>query len=372
MRARDKSAEQPTVAIIGTRGYPSFYGGFETAVRKIAPYLAEDGWVVRVYGRPGATRSDSSDIDSRVISTTTRGVNSTSLSTLTFGLTSAIHAFFHKPDVALVMNVANGYWLPLLKARGIPTVVNVDGIEWQREKWGKLAKAVFRWGAWMTAKFAGHLVFDAKAIESFWQREFGRGGTFIPYGGETSDALPLEPGLTSKSYALLVARFVPENSIIEFVEAAETISKAHDVVLVGSAPEGTPLHRRVADLAEGNDRVHWLGHVSDDRRLFALWQHAGAYFHGHSVGGTNPALVQAMTLGVSIVARDTVYNREVLGSAGMFCEATPDAIAASILEMIRDPKEFGMLAAERASTEYTWAGVCRLYADVLQGEIRAR
>ena len=238
------------------------------------------------------------------------------------------------------MNVANGYWLPILKLRGIPTVVNVDGIEWHREKWGRLAKAMFRRGARLTAKFADHLIFDARAIEDFWMQQFGRTGTFIPYGGETAGALPVEPGLVSQKYALMVARFVPENTISEFVEATEEISREFDVVLVGSAPEGSVLQREVSALADRNDRVHWLGHISDDQRLYALWQHAGAYFHGHSVGGTNPALVQAMTIGVPIVARDTVYNREVLARAGTYVEPTAASIATGMKSMIRDSAEY--------------------------------
>ena len=100
---------QRTVAIIGTRGYPSYYGGFETAVRRLAPFLADRGWNVTVYGRPGATRDQDVTLDDRVRSVTTKGVETTSLSTLSYGLTSVIHAMFHKPDVALVMNVANGF-----------------------------------------------------------------------------------------------------------------------------------------------------------------------------------------------------------------------------------------------------------------------
>ncbi|REK74028.1 glycosyltransferase [Aeromicrobium endophyticum] len=357
--------------MIGTRGYPSYYGGFETAVRHISPHLASRGWDVSVYGRPGQTRPDDAGFDPRVRSVITRGLDSTSLSTLSYGLTACVHAFFRKPDVALVMNVANGFWLPLLRLRGIPTVVNVDGIEWHRAKWGRLAKAMFRWGATFTAKFADELVFDAEAIADFWLREFGRTGTFIPYGGETSEPLPVEDGLTSRRYALMVARFVPENTISEFVEAASDISRDYDVVLVGSAPEGSRLHAEVSELDGSNPRVHWLGHVNDDRRLYSLWQHSGAYFHGHSVGGTNPALVQAMTLGAPVVARDTVYNREVLADAGLYCSPEPAAIADVVRHMIENSSEYRHKAAERAADAYTWSGVNDAYEAVLLDQLDA-
>lgn len=359
-------SRRPKVAIIGTRGYPSYYGGFETAVRKLAPYLVDEGWDVAVYGRKGQMRDGDPGVDSRVRSVLTPGIDSNSLSTLSYGFSACLHAFVHKPDVALIMNVANGYWLPLLKLRGIPTVVNVDGIEWHRAKWGRLAKAMFRRGARLTARFGDHLVFDARAIGDFWLQEFGRTGTFIPYGGETSEELPVEPGLTKNQYALMVARFVPENTISEFVEAAEEISQNFDVVLVGSAAAGNPIRDQVESLAERNPRVHWLGHISDDRRLFALWQHAGAYFHGHSVGGTNPALVQAMTIGAPIVARDTVYNREVLADAGSFCEPSPQAIAEGVTAMIRNADAFRERSVVRASESYTWEGVQADYESVLR------
>ncbi|GAA4678896.1 glycosyltransferase [Frondihabitans cladoniiphilus] len=353
-----------SVAIIGTRGYPSYYGGFETAVRKIAPHLAESGWQVTVYGRDGATRDDDPARDARVVSTTTGGIESRSLSTLSYGFTAVLDALVHKPDVALVMNVANGFWLPLLRLRGIPTLVNVDGIEWERAKWGRLAKFVFRSGARTTAWFGTRLVGDAREIVRRWQADFGRRAVFIPYGGEEPGILPLESGLTHRGYALVVARFVPENTVAEFVEAARTIARSHDVVIVGSSGYGDELDEAVAELAATSPRVTWLGHLSDDRRLLALWQHAGAYFHGHSVGGTNPALVQAMLCGAPTVARDTVYNREVLGDSGVFVAPTPAAISEAVVDLLGDPVRQEALAdaaQARAREHYTWADICRRY-----------
>ncbi len=357
-----------SVAIIGTRGYPSYYGGFETAVRKIAPYLVDEGWDVTVYGRVGATRDSDPERDLRVRSVMTHGVETKSVSTLSYGLTATLHALIHKPDVALVMNVANGYFLPLLRARGVRTIVNVDGIEWDRAKWGRLAKAVFKGGARATARFADELICDSEAISARWSRDFGRDGVFIPYGGDAIESLPLEPGLTHRGYVLVVARFVPENTIPEFVDAAAAIARSVPVVIVGSSGYGGPVEEKVAALAAENPDVTWLGHISDDRRLLALWQHAGVYFHGHSVGGTNPTLVQAMAMGAPIVARDTVYNREVLDEGGVFCQPEPDAIARAVTSLAADPE-----AQERASKKnsarsrerYTWESVCAAYEAAL-------
>ena len=357
-----------TVAIVGTRGYPSYYGGFETAVRKLVPHLADSGWDVTVYGRPGAVREDDPTRDPRITSVLTRGLESKSLSTLSYGLTACLHAARRRPKVALVMNVANGYFLPLLRARGVRTVVNVDGIEWDRAKWGRLAKLVFRVGARMTARWADELVFDARAIAERWERDFGRTGTFIPYGGEVRADLPLEPGLTAGEYVLVVARFVPENSIPEFFEAVERLAARTTIVIVGSSGYGGELDERAAELAERFETVRSLGHVSDDRRLLGLWQHCGVYFHGHSVGGTNPTLVQAMTLGCAVVARDTVYNREVLGSGGVFCAPEPGSIAAEILRVLGDSEgriELQRLNRARAEQHYSWRLVNTAYEQLL-------
>lgn len=353
-----------SVAIIGTRGYPSYYGGFETAVRKLAPVLIDKGWSVDVYGRAGCTKADDPLRDVRVRSVNTIGLDNKSLSTLSFGLTSVIHAMFQKPDVALVMNVANGFWLPLLKMRGIPTVVNVDGIEWERAKWGRSAKLVFKLGARLTAKFATVLVSDSQEIRRRWKAEFHRDSVFIPYGGEFSDPLPVVDGLESGGYALMVARFVPENTVVEFFKACEGIAKDYPVVIVGSSGYGGDLDTAAARLAKTHDNVTWMGHLSDDKKLMSLWQHAGAYFHGHSVGGTNPALVQAMACGAPVVARHTPYNIEVLGQTEHLVTAEPSALEAGLRRVLNSEDEREAMKSfnrQRAWTHYNWPDVCAAY-----------
>ncbi|WP_253202198.1 glycosyltransferase [Subtercola sp. PAMC28395] len=356
------------MAIIGTRGYPSYYGGFETAVRKLAPYLADAGWDVIVYGRSGSTKVDDPEKDPRIRTIETRGIQTKSISTLSYGLTACLNAARIKPDAALVMNVANGYFLPFLKIRRIPTLVNVDGIEWDRAKWGRLAKAIFRGGARFTARFGDRMVYDSHAIAERWESEFRVQGDFIPYGGDSPNALPLETGLTHRGYVLVVARFVPENTIPEFLDAAQTIARQWPVVIVGSSGYGGELDQRVSQMAENNANIWWLGHVSDDKRLLSLWQHAGVYFHGHSVGGTNPTLVQAMATETPIVARDTVYNREVLGEFGRYCAPEGSSISSAVLDLMADTGAQDSQAkafARRAREVYTWEKVCSAYVDAL-------
>ena len=357
-----------TVAVIGTRGYPSYYGGFETAVRKIAPFLVGRGWDVNVYCRPGATKDDDAARDPRVRTTTTPGLESKSLSTLSFGLTAVLHCLREKPDVALVMNVANGFWLPLLKLRGIPTVVNVDGIEWERAKWNGLAKLVFKLGARLTARFGTLLVSDAVEIQRRWKEDFGRESVFIPYGGEIPVPLDVVPGLEHDSYVLMVARFVPENTVSEFFRAVEDIASDYPVVIVGSSGYRGPLDEDAKELSARHPNVTWLGHLSDDKKLLSLWQHAGAYFHGHSVGGTNPALVQAMACGAPVVARRTVYNSEVLDASEHLVDPDPAAIAKALRDILSDEdlrSKARHANRERAILHYNWEHVCSRYERAL-------
>ena len=142
-----------------------------------------------------------------------------------------------------------------------------------------------------------------------------------------------------------------------------------DVVLVGSAPAEDPLQVAAEAVAATHPRVHLLGHISDDRRLFGLWRHAGVYFHGHTVGGTNPALVQAMALGARVVARDTVYNREVLGEAGRFCDDSTQSVVAAVGAALSDPRPLGDLARARAAEHYSWDLVSTGYADTLAAQL---
>ena len=354
------------MAILGTRGYPSFYGGFETAVRRLAPFLADEGWQVSVYGRNGAVEAESAD--ERIEQITCPGIDNKFLSTLSYGFTSAVHAAVRKPDVALIMNVANGFWLPILRMRGVKTIVNVDGMEWERAKWGKLAKKIFLWGAQLTAKWADEIIVDAQAIGARWAKEFNRDGLYIPYGGDVPSDHEVEPGLERRGYVLMVARFCPENSIQEFFDAVPYLAESFPVVIVGSSGHDGHFDARAAELAREYPRVQWLGHLHDDVRLFSLWQNAGAYFHGHSVGGTNPALVQAMACGAPIVARNTVYNCEVLKQAGIFVEAKSHEIAAALTALMKDPTrqaDLSNAARVRAELAYSWTTVCSGYEAAL-------
>jgi glycosyltransferase involved in cell wall biosynthesis len=268
------------------------------------------------------------------------------------------------------MNVANGFYLPLLRSRQIPTVVNVDGVEWVRDKWNALGKKVFRTGAAATARWADEIVSDSHEIERIWLSEFERSSHFIPYGGEPVEAAPdleavMSIGLTPGDYVLIVARLVPENNVDVMLSGA--IKSGLTTVVVGSGG-GSQVEAGLRNQAAGCPNVRFLGHVSDQVLLSSLWKYCAAYLHGHSVGGTNPALVQAMGLGAPVLAYDTLYNREVLGSSQCLVALEPTAIATRVAELVSSSQlrdDMSRQAKQRVGDIYNWPNVCKAYERVL-------
>jgi glycosyltransferase involved in cell wall biosynthesis len=333
-------------------------------VRRLAPWLVGRGHDVCVYGRAGLRGRPARLITADGVRVhETRGLSSKSLSTLSHGATASFDAARTKPDVVLALNVANGIWLPALRLRGVPVVVNVDGIEWKRAKWGVAARTTFRLGAHMTARLANQLVADSEEIARIWNEEFDVQPTFIPYGADIerdvrSDRVH-DLGLVREGYVLVVARLVPENNVDLLLDALDLMGPT-PAVIVGSANYRYGLEDRLRHRSDGG-LLRWLGHVEDQELLRQLWAHAGAYFHGHSVGGTNPALLQALGLGAPVIAIDTPFNREVLRSEDRLVEPRAEAVAARLTHLLADEGE-----RERAR-EFGQATICDSYRwnDVL-------
>lgn len=358
-------------AIIGSRGFPSTYGGYETLVRYLARFLVADGHRVTVYCREREGRARVWETEG-VRCIATRGVDSKQLSTLSFGATSHADAMRRRFDSAIVLNIANGYWMPLLRAAGVPFAVNTDGLEWKRAKWSGLGKAVFKGGANLTARLAPELICDSQALGEIWQADFDRPSTFIPYGGEVRGPLGssrvAELGLAPGDYVLSVARLAPENNVELTLDAIDRLGDAAPkAVVVGSANFDNPITERL-DALQAAGRVLWLGHVADQDLLAELWQNAGVYVHGHSVGGTNPALLQALGAGAPTIALDTVFNREVLPFDEHLYPDDAGALAARITELVGDQARREQMierGREVVTTRYTWDDVCGRYRDVL-------
>jgi glycosyltransferase involved in cell wall biosynthesis len=338
-------------------------------VGRLAPWLVSRGHQVTVYGR-GNRRSWTREVDG-VHVVDTRGLNTKSASTASHGVTAALHCLRHKPDVVLGLNVANGPAVLLLRARSVPVVMNVDGVEWKRAKWGRLAKAGFRVGAVLSARFAQTLVADSIEIGRIWEEEYDVEPVFIPYGGDVlDDILPgrvRELGLVPGTYALAVARLAPENNVELFLDAMESEGWATPTVVVGSANYRNPIEARLERLS-ADGRVLWLGHVDEPDLLAALWAHAGVYFHGHSVGGTNPALLSALGCGAPTLAVDTPFNREVLEADEQLLPPDPGVVAEAIRTLLDDQDaraRFGARGQRIIRDRYSWDSVLAEYESTL-------
>jgi glycosyltransferase involved in cell wall biosynthesis len=368
---RRTAAIRPRVAILGSRGYPSTYSGFETLVRRLAPDLAGHGFDVSVYCRvPEHPIRWSSSYQDGVRRIATPGIDRKTSSTLSFGLTGSVDALVRGLDAVLVLNVANGFYLPMLRARGIRTAVNVDGLEWERAKWNRLGRSTFRLGARLVARFADEIIVDSKAIGERWQDLFGRRGVFIPYGADVLGARPptriRQLGLVPGTFGLVVARLVPENSIDLILDAVE--SSTAPFVVVGAANYDNPVVGRLERLSACRSEFRWLGHVHDQELLSDLWAHCGVYVHGHSAGGTNPSLLQALGAGSPTLALDTVFNREVLGYDEQLFRSSEDlsALIASVLDSRAKREEIGRRGPKIIHERYTWEASLSEYRDLLE------
>jgi glycosyltransferase involved in cell wall biosynthesis len=352
------------VAVIGTRGYPSFYGGFETAVRKIVESDECEDLDFVVFSRKPDCKEDPKKRNVRVIYT--RFLNSSKFSTLSHIFFSINKIKAEKPDVILAFNVACGFVLPIFRLWRIPVVLNVDGLEWKRGKWGFAGKAVFFTGAWLSSKLATELIADSTNIANYWEEKFGRKCNFIPYGGTPDKSR--EDTVGRRPYVLFVARFVPENHICEFLEATPFIDPSVDIYIVGKSNGSEYGARLLSEYSSNDSRIKDLGRVTSERELNLIWKKSLVYFHGHSVGGTNPALVQAMANACSIVAFDSEFNREVLEETAVFSTANPNHIALCLNSLIKDDdlrRRLSDSAYTRAIENYSWSGVCQAYRSII-------
>jgi glycosyltransferase involved in cell wall biosynthesis len=360
------------IAMIGTRGVPARYGGFETAVEEVGRRLADRGHRVVVYCRT----SDGLERPSRHLGMELvhlPAARKRSLETLTHSALSVGHLLGHRVDAALVFNAANAPLLPLLRAARIPVATHVDGLEWKRAKWGPVGQRYYRVAESMAVRWSDALIADAQGIADYYRQEFGAPTTLLPYGAPlidpTSDRLG-ELGLEAGEYHLVVARFEPENHVDVIVEGYRRSSASKPLVVVGSAPYSDAYTARVHAAADG--RVRFLGGVWDQDQLDQLYAHAFTYVHGHSVGGTNPSLLRAIGAGAAVLAYDVDFNREVLAESGRYF-STPTDVAALVEAAEADPEEVhraGRRARELAKN-YDWDDVAAGY-EALVSRLAAR
>ena len=353
------------LAILGTRGVPAGYGGFETFAEELGARLAARGHEVTVYGR---TKSVPRGI------TSYRGINvvrlpaprSKYLETVVHGLFSAVHAAPRQWDVIYLCNLANVPAALMLRALGKTVALNVDGLEWRRAKWNVIGRAYYRACAWLAARAPIELVADARVIQDHYQKAYGRRTEFLPYGTDletaADDGTLARLGLKPGRYVLYVSRLEPENNAHIVVGAFKGVPTELDLAIVGDAPYAGGYIARLEALAATDPRVKLLGaHYGHAYRV--LRSHAAAYVQATEVGGTHPALVEAMGYGNAICANDVPEHREVLGDAGLYYRDA-DELRACLQRLLDDPALCAGLrrrAAERAADHYSWDAVADAY-----------
>ena len=358
-------SRRPRLALLGSRGIPGNYGGYETLCEELGARLVERGWDVTVYCRAHTTpRGLREHRGMRLVVLPT--VRSKHLDTPVHTALSLAHARGQGFDVALVVNSANAVFLPLLTTAGVPVALHVDGIEKRRAKWGHFGRAVYAVSERLACALPDALVTDAEVIRRHYLERYGAPSTVLTYG---VDARPpraagvlAQLGLAPRDFVLYVSRFEPENNPHRVAAAYRAVRGERKLVMVGGAPYAGPFIR---SFTEGADpRILFPGPIYGEgyRELLA---NAAAYVHATEVGGTHPALVEAMGYGNCLIVNDTPENREVAGDTAVYFRAELPSTLAEALEWVRRHPEAarrrGELAAERAALRFAWHQVTEGY-----------
>lgn len=364
------------IALIGTRGVPARYGGFETLVEEVGRRLVDRGHEITVYCRPVKGQEViSSHLGMTLI--TLPIVRRRAFETLAHTTLSVFHPSISAVDVALLFNAANSPLLPVLRARGKPVATHVDGLEWKRGKWGRFGQRYYRLGESLAVRWSDALVADAVGIQDYYRDEFGVDAEFIAYGapilGPTDGSRIRAFGLDPAAYHLVVARFEPENHVLEIVQGYVRSNCRLPLVVVGSAPYSD--HYTSLVKAAADDRVRFLGGIWDQDLLNDLYSCSASYLHGHSVGGTNPSLLRAAGAGSYTIAFDVNFNREVVGEHGDYF-SEPIQLARALERVEADPRsaKSSGRSLQLAVVRYNWEDVThqyeRLCGRLADGELR--
>lgn len=362
--------------MLGLYGMPLpqlHFTGFETAFGEIAPRLAAAGHEVTIYCRgshypPELRVAEYKGVRLRYVPSP-GGKN---LSGLVATLLASVHALVAgRYDIFFFVNVGMGHHAALCRLFGARVVMNVDGLDWKRAKWGVFARTYFRTAARSAIRFCHRLITDAEAMRKIYLEEFRKDTTMIAYGAyvESSERPEVvrEFGVEPGEYYLIASRLIPENHADLIILGFLQSGTSGKLVIAGGANYDSPFHRRLREIA--TERVIFTGHIHDQSVIKELHCNCFAYVHGHSVGGTNPSLLKAMGYGNLVLALDTVFNREVLADTGRFFARDAGGLAALIREMEGDPAlvaELRRRGPERVRAEYSWDKVSRQYDELFR------
>lgn len=360
------------IAIIGIRGLPSSYSGLETIISELAPRFVQRGHEVTVYCRSPLFKErlpSYKGVQLRYLPS----IEHKWFSTLSHTFLAAIDASIRRYDILFAMNVGNASFGIFPKLMGLPCVLNVDGIEWLRPKWNRLAKKVFYWSAKYAKYFWDILVTDAAEMQRIYREEFGANSVYIGYGANieysTNPEVVRQYGLEPGNYFLIASRLVPDNNADLIVEGFVKSGVDKILAIAGGANyKGNLVERKFHEKlkALANHKVKFLGHISDQLHVKELHCNCYAYVHGHQFGGINPALLKALAYGNCILALDTPFSREVLkdGEYGILYKKDPNDLASKLQQIVKDPElaqKFRDKARNRILERFTWDRIADEY-----------
>ncbi len=356
------------IAMMGTRGVPASYSGFETFVEELGTRLAARGHTVTVYNR-------STWIAHR--EPTYRGMRLKRLPTIphkyfdtvAHTLLSTLHGLLGRYDVVLICNLANAPFALIPRLAGQRVALNVDGVERKRKKWNRLGQLYLFAAEWIATRTPNVMVTDAAVMERYYAERYGVKSAMIPYGApvgrEPAPEIVRGLGLEPDRYVLYVARLEPENNVHVVIEAFEGVETDLTLAVVGDAPYAREYIARLKSTTDS--RIRFLGFVFGDGYR-ALQQSAYAYVQATEVGGTHPALLEAMGYGNYVIANGTPENREVLGDAGVSYDGVA-GLRDALQTVLDDPARrapFQERAMARIRASYGWDAITDQYEALFQ------
>ncbi|MEJ7695053.1 DUF1972 domain-containing protein [Daejeonella sp.] len=362
---------QMKVAIIGTRGYPYVYGGFETFVKELSERLVKKGVKVHIYCQRDLFKEKPGKVNGICLHYIPT-VQTKSLNQIVHSFLSIVHASCSNVDIILVVNLAAGPmgWIP--KLAGKKTMINVDGLEWLRPKWRGLGGKYFKFAARLATKLYDVIITDAEAMHQVYLEEFNTDSKVIAYGApafKVSDQSLLNRfNLQPEEYYLIVGRLIPDNNADLIVKAFSEAKSSKKLIIVGDVPYRDKYAEDLKKYEAPN--IHFVGYVKDSSELMALYQNCFVYIHGHKYGGTNPAMLKAMSNNCAILALDTTFNREMLnnGEFGVFFEESTHSAIEMMNKLESNPtfvKSLKDKVAKGLTDKYNWDAITDSYRSVM-------
>lgn len=358
------------IALIGTRGVPASYGGFETFYEELGKRLAERGHEITVYCRDSYYPEKLDEYLAMKL-VYLPNLKKKSLDTLSHTFFSIIHAIRQPYDVYMVCNAANSPVLVIPRLLGKRIAINTDGLEWKRGKWGMIAKTYYKLCERISTVLADRVVADSRGIQDYYTSEYNSPTTFIPYGAYLSESR--QPDLLEKlnikpnEYFLQITRFEPENNPLLTIQAFKQIKTNKKLVIVGGVPYESDYSRRIASEAAGHPDIILPGSIYDKDLLNEIWCNCFAYIHGNEVGGTNPALLQTMASSCFTIAIDVSFSRDVLDKSGIFYHGTVLDLADKMKWSLSNSKlldYYKTAAQDRIKERYSWDSVTDDYEQM--------